>query len=56
MYIKWDNYAQCITPTVTYDAKIWKITKHLARNLRTMQRDHERIMLNLTLKDRKTAI
>ena len=43
-------------PIFTYGAETWNTTKHLARQLRTMQRAHERIMLNLTLKDRKTAI
>ena len=48
-------YDQCITPTVTYGAETWNLTKKQALKLRTMQRAHERIMLNITWKDRKTA-
>ena len=48
-------YDQCILPTVTYGAETWNLTKKLSLKLRTMQRAHERIMLGLTWKDRKTA-
>ena len=48
-------YDQCILPTVTYGAETWNLTKKLSLKLRTMQRAQERIMLNLTWRDRKTA-
>ena len=48
-------YCQCILPTVTYGAETWNRTKKLSLKLRTMQRAHERIMLHLTWRDRKTA-
>ena len=40
-------YDQCITPTVTYGAETWNLTKKQTLKLRTMQRAHERIMLNI---------
>ena len=48
-------YNQCILPTVTYGAETWNLTRKEVIKLRTMQRAHERIMLNLTWRDRKTA-
>ena len=48
-------YNQCILPTVTYGAETWNLTKKLSLKLRTMQRAHERIMLDLTWRDRKTS-
>ena len=45
----------CILPTVTYGAETWNLTKRLTRKLRSMQRARERIMLNITWKDHKTA-
>ena len=48
-------YDQCILPTVTYGAETWNLTKKLSLKLRTMQRAHERIMLGITWRDRKTA-
>ena len=48
-------YNQCILPTVNYGTETWNLTKKEVINLRTMQRAHERIMLNLTWRDRKTA-
>ena len=48
-------YDKCILPTVTYGAETWNLTKKLSLKLRTMQRAHEKIMLDLTWKDRKTA-
>ena len=48
-------YDQCILPTVTYGAETWNLTKGMTLKLRTMQRAHERIMLNITWRDRKTA-
>jgi len=48
-------YNQCIIPTMTYGAETWNLTQHLTFKLRTTQRAHERIMLGITWKDRKTA-
>ena len=53
--LKRQVYDQCITPTVTYGAETWNLTKKQALKLRTMQRAHERVMLNITWRDRKTA-
>jgi len=55
MTLKRKVYDQCILPTVTYGAETWNRTKKMALKLRTMQRAHERIMLNITWRDRKTA-
>ena len=48
-------YDQCIFPTITYGAETWNLTKRLSLELRPMHRAHERIILNLTWKDGKTA-
>ena len=48
-------YNQCILPAVTYGAETWNLTKQETLKLRTMQRAHERIMLNINWRDRKTA-
>ena len=48
-------YDQCITPTVTYRAETWNLTKKQMLKLRTMQRVREQIMLNITWLDRKTS-
>ena len=48
-------YDQCILPTVSYGAETWNLTKKETLKLRTMQRAYERIMMNLTWRDRKTA-
>jgi len=48
-------YNQCILPTFTYGAETWNLTKKLTQKLRTAQRAQERIMLDIKLKDRKTA-
>jgi len=53
--LKRQVYDQCITPTVTYGAETWNLTKKQTLKLRTMQRAHERIMLNITWRDHKTA-
>ena len=46
---------QCIIPTVTYGSETWNLTKIQTMKLRSMQRVHERIMLNITWRDHKTA-
>ena len=48
-------YNQCIIPTVTYGSETWNLTKIQTMKLRSMQRAHERIMLNITWRDHKTA-
>ena len=48
-------YDQCITPTVTYGAETWNLTKKQTLKLRTMQRAHKIIMLSITWRDCKTA-
>ena len=48
-------YDKCILPTITYGAKTWNLPKRQMLKLRSGQRAHERIMLNVTWKDHKTA-
>ncbi|XP_042865863.1 uncharacterized protein LOC122249230 [Penaeus japonicus] len=55
LILKRQVYNQCILPTVTYGAETWNLTKKEMLKLRIMQRAHERIMLNITWRDRKTA-
>ena len=54
-YLKRQVYNQCIIPTVTYGSETWNLTKIQTMKLRSMQRAHERIMLNITWRDHKTA-
>ena len=53
--LKRQVYNQCIIPTVTYGSETWNLTKIPTMKLRSMQRAHERIMLNITWRDHKTA-
>ena len=53
--LKRQVYDQCILPTFTYGSDTWNLTKQQTLKLRTMQRAHERIMLNITWRDRKTT-
>ena len=53
--LKRQVYDQCILPTVTYGPETWNLTKRQTLKLRTMQRAHERTMLNITWRDRKTC-
>ena len=53
--LKRQVYNQCIIPTVTYGSETWNLTKIQTMKLRSMQRAHERIMLNITWGDHKTA-
>ena len=55
LVLKRKVYDQCILPVVTYGAETWNLTKKQTLKLRTMQRVHERIMLNITWRDHKTA-
>ena len=53
--LKRQVYNQCIIPTVTYGSETWNLTKIQTMKLRSTQRAHERIMLNITWRDHKTA-
>ena len=53
--LKRQVYNQCIIPTVTYGSETWNLTKIQTMKLRSMQRAHESIMLNITWRDQKTA-
>ena len=53
--LKRQVYNQCIIPTVTYGSETWNSTKIQTMKLRSMQRAYERIMLNITWRDHKTA-
>ena len=53
--LKRQVYNQCIIPKVTYGSETWNLTKIQTMKLRSMQRAHERIMLNITWRDHKTA-
>ncbi|XP_037782019.1 uncharacterized protein LOC119578522 [Penaeus monodon] len=48
LVLKRQVYDQCITPTVTYGSETWNLTKKQLLKLRSMQREHERIMLGVT--------
>ena len=55
MMLKRKVYNQLILPTVTYGSEKWNLTTKQSHKLRTMYRAHERLMLNITWKDKKTA-
>nr|XP_027215156.1 uncharacterized protein LOC113808029 [Penaeus vannamei] len=46
---------QCILQTVTYGVETWNLATKQMLKLRSMQRAHELIMLNVIWKDKKTA-
>ncbi|XP_069987699.1 uncharacterized protein [Penaeus vannamei] len=46
---------QCILLTVTYGVETWNLATKQMLKLRSMQRAHEIIMLNVFWKDKKTA-
>ena len=48
-------YNQCILPVMTYGSETWSLTKELERKLQSAQRGMERIMLGITLRDKKRA-
>ena len=48
-------YNQSIIPTMTYGAETWNLTKKQTLKFRTAQRAHERILLGITWRDKKTA-
>ena len=51
--LKRQVYNKCVLPVVTYGVQTWNLSKKTLLKLRTMQRAHERIMLDITWKDRK---
>ena len=46
------KFNQCVLPAMTYGCQTWSLTKALVKKLETSQRDMERRMLNVKLKDR----
>ena len=48
-------FNQCILPVMTYGSETWTLTKSLERKLVSAQRAMERIMLGVSLRDRKRA-
>ena len=48
-------FNQQVLPVLTYGSESWSLTKTLERKLRTTQRGMERIMVGVTLRDRKRA-
>ena len=55
IFLKRQVYDKCILSTVTYGSETWNLMKQQTLKLRTMQRSHKRIRLNITWRDRKTA-
>ena len=48
IFLKRQVYDKCILLTVTYGSETWNLMKQQTLKLRTMQRSHERIRLNIT--------
>lgn len=55
IFLKRQVYDKCILSTVAYGFETWNLMKQQTLKLRTMQRSHKRIRLNITWRDRKTA-
>ena len=53
--VKGQVYLQWNLPTVNYACETCNLTKQQTFKLRTLQRVRERIMLNITWRDHKTA-
>ena len=53
--LKGPVYVQWIVPTVNHACQTCNLTKQQTFKLRTLQRVRERIMLNITWRDHKTA-
>lgn len=53
-YQKVKVFNQCITPVITYGAETWALTRNIIKQLQITQRRMERIILGITLQDRKT--
>lgn len=52
-YLRTRIYEQCVVPVITYGAQTWTLTKTMVNKLRTTQRAMERVMIGVTLRDRK---
>ena len=48
IFLKRQVYDKCILSTVTYGSETWNLMKQQTLKLRTMQRPHKRIRLNIT--------
>ena len=48
IFLKRQVYDKCILSTVTYGSETWNLMKQQTLKLRTMQRSHKRIRLNIT--------
>ena len=48
-------YNQCVIPAMTYGCETWKMTKKAKNLLRVAQRDMERAILGITLRDSKRS-
>ena len=48
-------FKQCVLPIMTYGSETWTTTKLLERKLVSAQRGMERLMLGISLRDRKRA-
>ena len=55
LWIKKKAHDECILPVLTYGSETWSISATKLQKLVTTQRKMERIMLGLTLRDRKKA-
>ena len=44
---------QCVLPVLTYGSETWTLTNRMATKLKVTQRKMERIMLGITLRDKK---
>jgi hypothetical protein len=51
--LKKETYNQCILPVLSYAAETWTLTKKQEQKIQVTQRRMERIMLGITLKDKK---
>ena len=56
MMLKRKVYGQYILLIVIYGSETWNFTKKQSCKLRTMQRAHERLILNITWKEKKTSL
>ena len=48
-------FNQCVLPVMTYGSETWTLTKPLERKLRSAQRGMERLMLGVTIMDKKNC-
>ena len=47
-------FDQCILPAITYASETWTLTAKMENKLAAAQRNIERSMLGITMRDRKT--